>query len=165
MNSSSGVGDGPLHRRDHASRQTEIAVLLCAYASESLRITELWASAHDIHHTDVRAMAMLDEADRSGSPLTAGRLGGALGLSSPATSALISRLEGAGHVVRGSDPQDRRRVILRPSASAHRSSVEYFEPMGEAIEVALAGSTEEERTAITDFLHVLVENMRAISHT
>ena len=161
--SSSGLGDGSSDSGVCVSGETEIANLLCAYVSESLRITERWAAAHDIHHTDVRAMAALDEASRCGSPMTAGSLAAALGLSSPATSALIARLEGAGHVVRERDPKDRRRVFLRPSPSAHRSSVEYFRPMGEAVSAALASSSDADTSAIADFLEVLVEKMRAIS--
>jgi hypothetical protein len=59
-----------------------------------------FARAHGLHDTDVRALIHLLDADRAGVPATAGWLGAQLGLTSPSTTALIDRLERAGHVVR-----------------------------------------------------------------
>jgi len=152
---------GPRGSTD-ASERAGIVRLLCAYVSESLRVTEQWATAHGIHHTDVRALAVLDEASRTGTAITAGRLGTALGLSSPATSALISRLEKAGHLVRTRDPDDRRRVLLTPSPSALAGAVAYFQPMGDALTAALRGFSEEDRVVLDAFLSALVTEMRTI---
>lgn len=137
----------------------EIVRLLCSYVAESLRVTESWAAARGITGTDVRAMAHLGEANPAGAPVTAGRLGKALGLSSPATSALIARLESGGHVTRERDPQDRRRVLLTASASAQRGAAAYFQPMGDAVTAALGECSEEETAAIAAFLKRLVKEM------
>lgn len=137
-----------------------IVGLLCAYVGETLRFTEAWASAHGMSHTDVRAMAQLDSAHRSGVQLTAGQLGGALGLSSPATSALIRRLESAGHVTRSRDPEDRRRVLLSVSPAAQRSAIAYFQPMGDSVTAALRECDVTEVRAVTHFLERLVNQMR-----
>ncbi len=145
------------------ARRDEIVRLLCAYTGESLRGTEQWAAAHRISGTDVRAMGLLGEANRAGVLMTAGQLGHALGLSSPATSALIARLERGGHVTRSRDPEDRRRVLLSASPSAQRGSVEYFKPMGDAVSAALAGCDETEAAAIAAFLGRLVRNTHAAS--
>jgi DNA-binding MarR family transcriptional regulator len=138
-----------------------IVGLLCAYASESLHATERWATAHNIHQTDVRALAELGQAQRAGTAMTAGQLGVAIGLSSPATSALIARLEDAGNIVRTRDPEDRRRVLLSASPQAQRGAAAYFQPMGDAVTAALANCSEEDMGAIDSFLERLVREMRA----
>jgi len=149
--------------RSRGAMREEIVRLLCAYASESLRTTEEWAAAHHIHRTDVRALAELGQAQRSGTTVTAGQLGTAIGLSSPATSALIARLEAAGHIERARDPKDRRRVLLTASPSAQRGAVAYFRPMGDAVTEALVGCSEEEMGAVASFLERLLRHMHAIS--
>src|SRR5690349_6043779 len=47
-------------------------------------------------------------------PLTAGQLSEMTGLTTGAITGVIDRLERAGYVRRESDPNDRRRVIIRP---------------------------------------------------
>jgi len=108
-------------------------------------------------------MAVIGEAVRAGALMSAGQLGHALGLSSPATSALIARLERGGHVTRSRDPEDGRRVLLSPSPSARRGSIEYFKPMGDAVAAALADCDEAETAAIAAFLASLVRNTHASS--
>ena len=145
-----------------AVEREDIARLLCAYAGQSLRSTEQWATAQGIHHTDIRAMAELGQAHQTGVSMTAGQLGAALGLSSPATSALIARLESAGHIERTRDPEDGRRVLLTASPSALLGAVAYFQPMGDAVAAALEGCHDEDRGVIASFLERLVNNMRSI---
>lgn len=151
----------PVHGGSGA-RRTAVIRLLCSYASESALATEQWAAAMGIHPTDVRAMAELDRARHAALPMTAGSLGASLGLSSPATSALITRLETAGHIQRTRDPEDRRRVLLTASPSAVKGAVAYFRPMGEAVTAALDGSDDQEIAVIERFLERLVERMRDI---
>ncbi|MHB1136373.1 MAG: MarR family winged helix-turn-helix transcriptional regulator [Coriobacteriia bacterium] len=142
--------------------RTAIVGLLCAYVSEALRSTEQWAGAQGMHTTDARAMAALGEAHRAGTAMTAGELSAAIGLSSPATSALITRLESAGHIERERDPQDRRRVLITPSTTSVASAIAYFQPMGEAVTAALAACGGEETDVIAGFLERLVCSMRAL---
>ena len=137
-----------------------IVGLLCGYVSEALRATEQWASAQGIHTTDARALAALAEAQRAGHAMTAGELGTTIGLSSPATSALIHRLENGGHIERKRDPEDRRRVLLTPSLPAVLSAIEYFQPMGDAVTAALDGCSGEDTNVIEGFLERLVHSMR-----
>jgi len=145
------------------AQRREIVNLLCAYVGESLRVTDEWSAAHGINSTDARALALLGAADRVGAPMTAGEMGAALGLSSPATSALIARLESVGHLSRGRDPRDRRRVLLTASPSARRSAVAYFQPMGDAVTTALEGCGSDEMNAIVAFLERLVQEMHIAS--
>ena len=144
-----------------AADRTAIVGLLCAYVGEALRSTEQWASAQGIHTTDARAMAALGQSQRAGTAMTAGDLSDSLGISSPATSALISRLENAGHIERSRDPDDRRRVILTPTPSAILSAIAYFQPMGDAVTAALCGCDTADTAVIAGFLERLVRSMGA----
>lgn len=137
--------------------------LLCGYVAESLRITERWAANNGINHTDLRAMALLDVASRNGRSMTAGELGDALALSSPATSALIARLERGGQVVRERDPLDRRRVRLTASPSSCSEAADSFRAMGGAVRSALDGCSDGEVAIIASFLERLVRHMREVS--
>jgi DNA-binding MarR family transcriptional regulator len=89
------------------------------------------ASAHQqLHRTDMRALAALMDAPGTGDDgLSPGRLGTRLGLSSPATTALVDRLERAGHVTRERDPRDRRVVIVRITEQALREGSALYTPL------------------------------------
>jgi DNA-binding MarR family transcriptional regulator len=88
-----------------------------------------FARAHGLHDTDVRALIHLLDADRAGVPATAGWLGAQLGLTSPSTTALIDRLESAGHVIRARSSADRRKVEIRVSDRAVALGWEFFGPL------------------------------------
>jgi len=80
---------------------------------ETIRMSVLWASSVakyvGIQPTDLFAIALLLETTTA----TAGKLMETTGLSSGATTAMIDRLAATGIVVRESDPDDARRVIVR----------------------------------------------------
>jgi DNA-binding MarR family transcriptional regulator len=60
--------------------------------------------------TDFKCVAVLSESGA----MTAGKLAERVGLSTAATTLVVDRLERAGLVRRERDPDDRRKVILRP---------------------------------------------------
>jgi DNA-binding MarR family transcriptional regulator len=88
-----------------------------------------FARAHSLHDTDVRALICLLDAERAGIAATPGWLGSQLGLTSPATTALIDRLAAAGHVRRQPSPTDRRKVELRVSEQAVALGWDFFGPL------------------------------------
>jgi len=92
------------------------------------------------------------QAEGAGEPLTPGRLGEHLGLSSGATTAVIDRLERADHVSRSRDGHDRRRVTLHYGATAARVGREFFGPLGTKMDAFLAGYSDAERAAVRRFL-------------
>lgn len=69
-----------------------------------------------LHRTDLTALTLLEHG-----PRRAGDLGGALGLSSGAVTALIDRLERAGHVERKPDAADRRAVLVSLTGAAREA--------------------------------------------
>lgn len=62
--------------------------------------------------------------------VTAGELSELTGLTTGAITGIVDRLEKAGFVRRGKDPNDRRRVIIRP----HPDGGDQFEPLFESLE-------------------------------
>lgn len=88
-----------------------------------------FARVNALHDTDVRALICLLDADRAGIAATAGWLGSQLGLTSPSTTALIDRLQAAGHVYRQPSPADRRKVEIRVSQQAITLGWDFFGPL------------------------------------
>lgn len=127
--------------------------LLQEYAGEAERLSQTFAQRHDMHVTDLYALLAVMQADRAGRPLTPGRLGEHLGLSSGATTAVIDRLERLDHVSRSRDAHDRRRVTLHYGDTAGRVGSAFFGPLAEMMDAFLAEYTPAERAAAARFLH------------
>lgn len=68
-------------------------------------------------------------AEEKGTPLSPARLGERISLTSGATTALLNRLEKAGHIVRTRENADRRVVTLHSSAHVQDLADEFFGPL------------------------------------
>jgi DNA-binding MarR family transcriptional regulator len=139
-------------RGEDLTTRDELVRLLQLYAAEADRLGHVFAERHGLHSTDLAALIAVMQADRSGLPLTPGRLGEHLGLSSGATTAVIDRLERADHVRRSRDDRDRRRVTLRYGDAAAHVGAAFFGPLGLRMDEMLAGYTEEELAVVRRFL-------------
>lgn len=78
------------------------------------------------------------------------RLGGELGLASGSVTALLDRLERAGHVERVAAADDRRRRDARLTASARKAADAAYGRLGAAIGQAFADAPPEEIAAARD---------------
>lgn len=130
----------------------EVVDLLRTFTIETQRFVDVFARAHGLHPTDLNAVAHISAAHAAGRPLTPGELSRALSLSPSATTALLGRLERAGHVERVHDTEDRRRVHLRMRPSAAAVAEEFFTPLGAALRAVLDGYSPAEVERITAFL-------------
>jgi DNA-binding MarR family transcriptional regulator len=110
-------------------RRLRLVHRLRAISVELDQARAAFARANGLHDTDVRALIHLLDADRAGLPATPGWLGSQLGLTSASTTALVDRLEGAGHVRRERDPADRRKVEIRVTEEAVRLGWSFFGPL------------------------------------
>ena len=135
----------------------ELALLLRRLALELDAVGERFAELHGLGRTDVRAMVAIMDAARRGEALTAGALGRAVDLSSASVTALVDRLERAGHVRRVRDPQDRRRVVLEMSESAMAAGGQFFGGLQRDLVAAMEGYADEELTAVRRFLTEMTE--------
>ena len=82
-------------------------------------------------------------------PMTAGRLAELTGLTTGAITGVIDRLERAGYASRERDPNDRRRVIVRPRLERHadEAAVAVYGPVAAAMERLLARYTDDQLDA------------------
>jgi DNA-binding MarR family transcriptional regulator len=138
------------------SYREDVVGLLRAYVVGSQRFSDEFAARHRMHPTDLQAMAVLHQAQQEGVSLCAGELGKALSLSSPATSALLGRLEGQGHIARRNDEHDHRKVVIDLDPDSLDEVVGYFRPLGECVSAAAEPCGEAELSAIVAFLERLV---------
>ncbi|MFF1548587.1 MarR family winged helix-turn-helix transcriptional regulator [Streptomyces sp. NPDC058291] len=111
-----------------------------------------FAHRNGMHPTDVRALIVLMEARRAAEEVTAGRLGAALGLNSAGTTALVDRLERAGHVRRVRAATDRRKVVVEVDERAVELGQAFFGPLIAEVVDLMDGYDERERAAIHGFL-------------
>jgi DNA-binding MarR family transcriptional regulator len=111
-----------------------------------------FARAHALHDTDVRALICLLDAERAGIAATPGWLGSQLGLTSPATTALIDRLAAAGHVRRRPSPADRRKVEILVSQQAVALGWDFFGPLLAGMITAMRPFSPGELNTIERFL-------------
>ena len=88
-----------------------------------------FAHATGLHATDVRALTRLLDAERAGVEATPGWLAQQLGMTSQATTAVIHRLEAAGHVERLRSRTDGRSTRLQVSDSAVDLGWQFFGPL------------------------------------
>lgn len=100
---------------------------------------------------DRRALRLLD-ALGGPEPLTPGRLAEHVGLSAPATTALVDRLVTAGLVERVRDLPDRRQVRLALTEQARRFGQEVLAPLGTRIDAAVDRLSAGDAAVVAGFL-------------
>jgi DNA-binding MarR family transcriptional regulator len=127
-------------------RLREVAVRLESAGSE-------FARSAGLHATDVRALIRLLDAERAGVTGTPGWLGSQLGMTSQATTAVIHRLERAGHVERVRSASDGRSVHLLVTAEAVELGWSFFGPLIERLIGVAEGLSPSERAAVLGFLN------------
>ncbi|WP_432169865.1 MarR family transcriptional regulator [Streptomyces sp. 1222.5] len=142
----------PTPHRPAAAAELETVHLLRAMTVELGLHSARFADRNGMHPTDVRALIALMDARRAGEELSAGRLGAALGLNSAGTTALLDRLEGAGHVRRVRSAEDRRRVVVEVEERAVDIGRAFFGPLIERSVELLRGYDDHQRAAIRGFL-------------
>lgn len=142
----------------------EIGLLLRRLTVEVDAVGSRFADLHGLGRTDVRALVAIMDAARSRQALTAGALGSAVELSSASVTALVDRLEKAGHVHRVRDAEDRRRVVLEMTDSAMRAGGEFFGGLQRDLIAAMGAYTDEElavvRRFLTEMTDVVVRHQR-----
>ena len=121
-----------LNRRDLASARHRAAMSRRLGLSES----EMLAVAHLAQHGRL-------------SPSALGQL---LDLSSGGVTALVQRLEGAGHLVRRRHPTDGRSVLVELSGALVERAERAFGPLVDDLERASLELSEQERQVVRRFL-------------
>jgi DNA-binding MarR family transcriptional regulator len=146
--------------RNDAER-VEVGLLLRRLSVELDAVGQRFAELHGLGRTDVRALVAIMDAARRGEPLTAGGLGAAVSLSSASVTALVDRLERAGHVRRVRDPADRRRVVLEMTATAMAAGTAFFGGLQRDLVAAMDGYSDADLAVIRRFLTAMTEVVAA----
>jgi DNA-binding MarR family transcriptional regulator len=143
-------GAGPGGASQHEGLQ--LVHLLRAITVELDLFGAEFASKHQLHPTDVRALIHLLDAARAGRQATPGWLGGQLGLNSASATALVDRLEDAGYVRRVRDTRDRRRVFLAVQEQAMTLGWSFFGPLISQMVTAMQAFDDAELSVVRRFL-------------
>ncbi|MHA7223371.1 MarR family winged helix-turn-helix transcriptional regulator [Arthrobacter sp. RHLT1-20] len=126
--------------------------ILQEFTLEANRYVDSAGGRNDMHRTDLNALAVIMKYAARHQIVTPGVLRKELNLSSPATTALIDRLHGSGHVVRERNGSDRRQVQLSMTPKAYRDGGAMFFPLARHMGAAMAGFTPEELEIATRFM-------------
>jgi DNA-binding MarR family transcriptional regulator len=139
--------------------RTRLVDLLNSYASEANHIGHAFAGRHRLHGPDLHALLAVMHAERAGTPLTPGRLGETMGLSSGATTAMIDRLERDGHLRRARESTDRRVVHLHYGESGMALAQAFFTPLAPRTDAVMAGFDVAELQVVERFVQGMVETL------
>jgi DNA-binding MarR family transcriptional regulator len=112
-------------------------------------------NAHGLTPAQVKVLLQLG-AHRQ---MTVGEIAAGLTCSMPAASELVDRLVDAGHLVRASDPADRRRVLVAATPDSERISVHLREMREAQVRYALDQLEPEERPTFIKSLQALVAGL------
>lgn len=104
-------------------------------------------------------LAALDVLGLDG-PMGPVELGARLGMQSASATALVDRLERAGHIERHRDSSDRRRVTIRPTAHALEESLRALTPMLTGLDAAARQLGPQERTLVERYLRDVTQALR-----
>ncbi|WP_432398413.1 MarR family winged helix-turn-helix transcriptional regulator [Pseudarthrobacter sp. L19] len=130
--------------------------LLQEFSLEANRYVDAAGARNDMHRTDLNALSVIMEHTAKNQVVTPGVLRRELHLSSPATTALIDRLDRSGHVVREREGTDRRQVQLRMTAKAFDDGGAMFLPLARHMGAAMERFTPEELEVATRFLTAMI---------
>jgi DNA-binding MarR family transcriptional regulator len=144
-----------------AALESQISADLRVLTAESEQIGRVFAAAHDVRPTDFRALLHVMVAETAGTPITSGELRQRMGLSGAAITYLVDRMMASGHIVRQSDPTDRRKVILRYSDSGSATARAFFAPLGSHTHDAMTDLADADLAAASRVFSALIEAMRA----
>jgi DNA-binding MarR family transcriptional regulator len=138
----------------------DIISLLRIYSAHAQHISGAFAAQHQLGSPDLHALLAIMEADRAGQPLTAGNLAQELNFSTSSVTALLDRLEAAGHIYRARSADDRRKVFLHYAAPAAAVAMQFFAPLGQKSHTAMESFSTGELQTVQRFLAAMNEAMR-----
>jgi len=123
---------------DVAAQRERLMEGFTAFGGRYTEFSRRFAAWLGLYSTDATALLEITAAEERGTPLSPARLGKRIQLSSGATTALLNRLEGAGHIVRTREHQDRRVVTLRSSADIQERADAFFQPLAGRLDALMS---------------------------
>ena len=109
-----------------------------------------------VNRTDLAAMEHLITSG----PLGPSELARRLGITPPAVTAVVDRLEDLGHATRVTNPADRRAVVVTPAPASVHKAMSYLLPMIGDIDATLDGFDPDQQAVIAEYLDRVVAAYR-----
>ncbi len=131
------------------------------YVVQSEHLAHAFAHRNGLHPTDMAALIAVMDAEAAGTPLTPGGLAARLRLSSAATTAVVDRLERAGHLTRDRSHADRRRIELRYAEQGMALALAFFRPLGERTDRIMADFDDAELAVVLRFVDAMTGTVEA----
>ncbi|HSJ83578.1 MAG TPA: MarR family transcriptional regulator [Acidimicrobiia bacterium] len=126
----------------------EVVALIVELQDATQAVDEAAADHLGVNLTDLRCLRLVLQDGAT----TATDLAHATGLTRPAITFAIDRLEKAGLAARTSDPTDRRRILVEPTQTARRKVSSLWGPIESAGAEALSRYPANELRILADFL-------------
>lgn len=125
------------------------------------------SSAVVLYHQAVAARLGLSAGDlktleliATQGPFSASELARRTGLTAAGITSVVARLAASGHVVRETDPADRRRAVIRAADADHPALAEAFTRLGGALGGVIAEYDPTQRAAIVSYLRRTIAVLR-----
>ncbi|WP_404286551.1 MarR family winged helix-turn-helix transcriptional regulator [Glutamicibacter arilaitensis] len=139
----------------------QLVALLREFGHATDRYVESTGSIHGTHRTDMNALSIIMKYQIRGTLPSPRDLSRELQLSSPATTAMLDRLEKIGFIERQRTDKDRRVVRIAMTDKARREGREMFLPLGKNMLEIIADYDAEQLSLITDFMNRVVAGVDA----
>jgi DNA-binding MarR family transcriptional regulator len=119
----------------------------------AMRLTAAIADQLGMPANDLHCLNLLVSAGTA----TPSWLAERLGMTTSAATKMLDRLERAGYLARSNDPDDRRKIIVRPDVERIEALGSYFEPMWNRMNEVLARYTDEQLEFVIEFNRLTTE--------
>ncbi|MCU1633419.1 MAG: putative HTH-type transcriptional regulator YcgE [Micrococcaceae bacterium] len=135
----------------------QLMALMRQFTVETDRYVDVASERDSLYRTDLHALSIMMGAARAGLTVTPGLLREELNLSSPATTALVDRLDSAGHVTRRRSDVDRRQVHLHLTDKARTTGALLFAPLARHINDVFDQYSEEQLALLHDMMQKITD--------
>lgn len=132
--------------------QTAIMQALRDWAVNFAELNQHLAAWMGLPGSDANALGHIVWAAEDERPLSPADLARQIGMTTGATTALLNRLETAGHIRRTRESTDRRRVTLRPEPAAREQARAFLAQAGVEIAAVLLDTGIRELRQVTAFI-------------
>ncbi|WP_194542687.1 MarR family transcriptional regulator [Paenibacillus sp. JZ16] len=148
--------------RDVTEHREQIVNELRRFGANYAELSHRFATSLNLHSTDAIALIEIFYAEDIGSPLSPARLSERISLSSGATTALLNRLERAGHIYRTREATDRRMVTLHSGPNVQAHTAQFFGPLANHVDSMLREYTDLQLIQYVTFLNKFNSTMRLV---
>ncbi|WP_313810930.1 MarR family transcriptional regulator [Glutamicibacter sp.] len=144
-----------------SSDRYTLVQLLQDFTQASDRFVEATASHNSMHRRDLSALSTLMKNERNGLKLSPSQLSALLQLSSPATTAMLDRLERLGYIQRQRRQEDRRGTIINLTEKAFIEGRSMFLPLSQRLTDVIESYDDQRICQINEFLSQAIKAVDA----